>query len=139
VVIPGDGHRLMQFVYVNDLVHAMVRAMTESRAVGEAFNIGDPKTLTQVELVEKLGSPRHHPPGRRRRHGGAVLFRPILRPSAHHRKHRQSRAPPETKPTPFETGLKETYRWYTRNHKPRTTGFEFEDRLLGRAGSPASV
>ena len=22
--------------------------------------------------------------------------------------------------TPFETGLKETYRWYQRNHKPRT-------------------
>ena len=43
IIIPGDGHRLMQFVYVNDLVQAMVRAMEEPRAVGEAFNIGDPK------------------------------------------------------------------------------------------------
>jgi hypothetical protein len=34
------------------------------------------------------------------------------------------------KPTPFEVGLKETYRWYTRNHKPRTVGFEFDDKLL---------
>jgi hypothetical protein len=34
------------------------------------------------------------------------------------------------KPTPFEVGLKETYRWYTRNHKPRTAGFEFDDKLL---------
>ena len=43
--------------------------------------------------------------------------------------------------TPFEAGLKETYRWYTRNHKPRTAGFEFDDKALGlvRAGSPASV
>jgi nucleoside-diphosphate-sugar epimerase len=31
----------MQFVYVNDLVHAMIRSMEEPRAVGEAFNIGD--------------------------------------------------------------------------------------------------
>ena len=54
VIIPGDGHRLMQFVYVNDLVQAMVRAMVEPKAVGEAFNIGDPKPVTQVELVEKL-------------------------------------------------------------------------------------
>ena len=38
VVIPGDGHRLMQFAYVNDLVHAMMRSMEEPRAVGEAFN-----------------------------------------------------------------------------------------------------
>ena len=44
----------MQFVYVNDLVQAMLRAMEEPRAVGEAFNIGDTKPLTQVELVEKL-------------------------------------------------------------------------------------
>ena len=54
VIIPGDGHRLMQFAYVNDLVHAMIRSMDEPRAVGEAFNIGDTKPLTQVEVVEKL-------------------------------------------------------------------------------------
>jgi dTDP-D-glucose 4,6-dehydratase len=43
--------------------------------------------------------------------------------------------------TPFEDGLKETYRWYTRNHKARTAGFEFDDKLLGmvRASSPVSV
>ena len=44
----------MQFTYVNDLVTAMVKAADEPRAVGEAFNIGDPKPVTQVELVEKL-------------------------------------------------------------------------------------
>jgi hypothetical protein len=43
--------------------------------------------------------------------------------------------------TPFEAGLKDTYKWYTRNHKPRTSGFEFDDKLLAMAktGSPASV
>src|SRR5215472_2373562 len=54
VVIPGDGHRLMQFVYVDDLVNAMIRAMTEPRAEGEAFNIVDTKPLTQVEFVERM-------------------------------------------------------------------------------------
>src|SRR6185369_18007829 len=54
IIIPGDGHRLMQFVYVNDLVTAMIRSMDEPKAVGEAFNIGDPKPLTHAELVEKL-------------------------------------------------------------------------------------
>ncbi len=30
IIIPGDGHRLMQFVYVNDLVTAMVKSMDET-------------------------------------------------------------------------------------------------------------
>jgi hypothetical protein len=43
--------------------------------------------------------------------------------------------------TPFEIGLKETYRWYTRHHKPRTAGFEFDDKLLAmmRTESPSPV
>ena len=43
--------------------------------------------------------------------------------------------------TPFETGLKETYKWYLKNHKPRTAGFEFDDKVLAMAktGSPLSV
>jgi nucleoside-diphosphate-sugar epimerase len=51
IIIPGDGHRLMQFAYVNHLVLGMRKAMTEPRAVGEAFNVGDTKPLTQVELI----------------------------------------------------------------------------------------
>ena len=43
--------------------------------------------------------------------------------------------------TPFDAGLKETYRWYTRNHRPRTSGFDFDDKLLAmaKAGSTANV
>ena len=43
--------------------------------------------------------------------------------------------------TPFDVGLKETYRWYVRNHKPRTAGFDFDEKILSmvKSGSPASV
>ncbi len=104
MIIPGDGHRLMQFAYVNDLVHAMLRAMEEPRAVGEAFNIGDTKPLTQVEVVERLAkvanveprwsprSARHHRAGRRQRDGRALLFRRVLRSAPHHDEHRQGDA-----------------------------------------------
>ena len=37
------------------------------------------------------------------------------------------------RPTPFDAGLKETYRWYLRNQKPRTE-FSFEDKLLAQVG-----
>src|SRR5664280_3663417 len=62
IIIPGDGYRLMQFVYVRDLVDALVAALTEPRAEGEAFNIGDSKPLTQVELVERLAAAANSDP-----------------------------------------------------------------------------
>jgi 2'-hydroxyisoflavone reductase len=153
VIIPGDGHRLMQMVYVNDLVLAMVRSMTEPRALGQAFNIGDPKPVTQVELVEKLAKVANVEPTLVRiprdaimQAGGNAMEEPLYFGEYFD-------MPPITenigkvtrmlkfKLTPLEAGLKETYRWYTRNHKPRTSGFEFDDRLLAMAktGSPASV
>jgi 2'-hydroxyisoflavone reductase len=153
IIIPGDGYRLMQFAYVNDLVHAMVRSMEEPRAVGEAFNIGDPKPVTQFELVEKLAKVANTEATLARiprdlivQAGGNAMEEPYYFGEYFD-------LPPITenigkvtrmlkmKLTPFEAGLKETYRWYTRNHKPRTAGFEFDDKALGlaRAGSPASV
>ncbi|MGD0497858.1 MAG: SDR family oxidoreductase [Bryobacteraceae bacterium] len=153
IIIPGDGHRLMQFVYVRDLVLAMVRAMTEPRAVGEAFNIGDSKPLTQTELVEKLARAANVeaaltriPRDAIQAAGGNAMKEPYyfgeyfdLPPITEY----MGKVPRVLKVlmTPFQTGLKETYRWYVRNHKPRTAGFDFDDRLLGmvRAASPASV
>jgi nucleoside-diphosphate-sugar epimerase len=134
-------------------VYAMLRAMEEPRALGEAFNIGDPKPLTQVELVEKLAKTANVEPTLVRiprdtiaQTGGNVMDQPFYFGEYFD-------VPPITenigkvtrvlkmKLTPFEVGLKETYRWYTRNHKPRTAGFDFDDKLLAVAKtvSPASV
>ncbi|MGA9627488.1 MAG: SDR family oxidoreductase [Bryobacteraceae bacterium] len=153
IIIPGDGYRLMQFIYVNDLVEALIRAMTEPRAEGEAFNIGDSRPLTQVEFVEKLAKVANVEPALVRmprdiilQAGGNAMVEPFYFGEYYD-------VPPiteymgkvrrllKTTLTPFEIGLKETYRWYTRNHKPRTAGFEFDDKLLGmmRAASPVSV
>ena len=153
IIIPGDGHRLMQFVYVTDLVHALVRALEEPRATGEAFNIGDPKPVTQAEFVEKMAKTAgvdanlvRVPRDIITQAGGNAMEEPYYFGE-------YMDLPPITenigkvtrmlkmKLTPFEVGLKETFKWYTRNHKPRTGGFEFDDRLLAmaKAGSPASV
>ncbi len=153
VIIPGDGHRLMQFVYVNDLVQSLVRALDEPRAVGEAFNIGDSKPVTQAELVEKLAKVASVEPTLVRvprdiiaQAGGNAMEEPYYfgeyfdLPPITENMGKVTRLL-KVKMAPFETGLKETYRWYTRNHKPRTAGFDFDDRVLAlaKAGSPASV
>jgi nucleoside-diphosphate-sugar epimerase len=153
IIIPGDGHRLMQFVYVNDLVAAMIRSMEEPRAVGEAFNIGDSKPLTQAELVEKFARAANLeatlvrvPRDIIAQAGGNAMEEPFYFGEYYD-------LPPITenmgkvarllklKPTPFDVGLKETYKWYTRNHKPRTAGFDFDDKILAmvKTGSPAGV
>jgi nucleoside-diphosphate-sugar epimerase len=153
VIIPGDGYRLMQFVYVDDLVEAMLRAMVEPRAEGEAFNIGDAKPLAQVDVVERLAKAAgveatlaRVPRDVIQQAGGNAFDEPYYFGDYFD-------VPPITmymgkvarilkvKGTPFETGLKETYRWYTRNHKPRTAGFDFDDKLLAmaKAGAAAEV
>ncbi len=153
IIIPGDGHRLMQFVYVRDLVTALVRAMHEPRAAGEAFNIGDSKPLTHTELVERLAKTANVDPVMVRvprdiiaGAGGNAMDEPYYFgeyldvPPITENMGKAQRVL-KMKLTPFDAGLKETYRWYVRNHKPRTAGFEFDDRVMAmvRTSSPASV
>lgn len=147
IIIPGDGHRLMQFVYVKDLVRALGRAMEAPNAVGEAFNIGDSRPLTQVEVVQALASAASKSANIVRIPREAILQlggNPLGEPAyfAHY-----FDLPPITekmgktarvlgvRPTPFETGLKETWRWYLRNHKRPQSDFSFEDRLLDLAAA----
>ena len=52
IILPGDGRRLMQFVYVKDLVRSMLKAMVEPNAIGHAFNIANARPLSQMEAVE---------------------------------------------------------------------------------------
>ena len=46
----------MQFVYVKDLVAAMLKAVESPSVVGHAFNIANPRALTQAEFIELLAA-----------------------------------------------------------------------------------
>ena len=54
VSLPSEGHRLMQFIYVDDLVELAVKVMDLRNAVGHAFNTANPRAITQHELVVHL-------------------------------------------------------------------------------------
>jgi 2'-hydroxyisoflavone reductase len=147
IIIPGDGHRLMQFAYVKDLVRALVRAMEVPNAEGEAFNIGDSRPLTQAELVQALAAaanksvnlvrvPREtilqaggNPMGEPAYFGVYFDLPPITE------KMGKAARVLGVRPTPFEAGLKETWRWYLRNRKRAQPVFAFEDRLLDLAAA----
>jgi 2'-hydroxyisoflavone reductase len=145
VILPGDGHRLMQFVYIKDLVRACLRAMEEPDAAGEAFNVANEKPMTQAEFLQaivaasgKKGNIVRVPRERIVEAGGDPMGQPAYFGV-------YLDVPPITEvvvkakrilgfqPTPFDIGLKETYRWYLRNGKKSKIDYSFEDRLIEMA------
>jgi nucleoside-diphosphate-sugar epimerase len=146
IIIPGDGRRLMQFVYVKDLVAAALRAAEEPSAVGHAFNIANARPVTQTELVETLAEvagktpalvriPRTrllqaggHPMGPKLYYGMYYDLPPITQVVT------KAQRMLDFHPTDFHAGLKETYRWYLKHHEKNTLNYAFEDALLAEAG-----
>jgi 2'-hydroxyisoflavone reductase len=145
VIIPGDGNRLMQFVFVNDLVEACFNAMEKHTAPGRAFNVADEKPLTQVEVVNEFAKAIGKQPVIVRvpreilvRNGGNAFVPPLYFGQYYD-------VPPITEAvgrvkrvlnvslTPFATGLKETYRWYSKHASERKQDFSFEDKVIRQA------
>ena len=143
VIVPGDGSRLMQFVFVDDLVEACLRAAREPAAVGEAFNIADPRPVTQRELVLALaraagGEPRivHVPRDRIAALGGnpmgpdnlyfAVYFdMPPITQNIE-----KARRLLGFESTPLDAALRATYVWYREHHRKPAPDYGFEDKLI---------
>lgn len=151
IILPGDGGRLMQFVYIRDLIDAMLASMEESGAVGEAFNIGNTRPLTQLEVVRAFANAANKklelvriPRDRILEAGGNPMGEPAYFGVYFD-------LPPITEVigkvtrvlkirlTSFDTGLKETYRWYLRHHRNGHMRVDFEDKLIAMAGSPVTV
>lgn len=143
IILPSEGHRLMQFVYVKDLVELAVKAMELRNAVGHAFNTANPRPITQHELVLDLAKvagvkepqlvsiPREliH------RAGGQVMGEKLYFGSYYD-------VPAITqivtkaqrmlgfKPVEFVVAMKTTYRAYLKKRGFPRPDFSFEDGLL---------
>ncbi len=145
IILPGDGRRLMQFVYIKDLVRACLKVMDEPNAVGHAFNIANARPLSQAEAVEAFAKACHkpvtfvripreyilrvggHPMGPKLYFGTYYDVPPITLVTA------KAQRVLKFNPTEFAAGLKETYKWHQRhNHFPKPD-YSFEDALLAHA------
>jgi len=80
-VIVGSGHNRVPFVFVSDIVDALLLALDHPRAVGRAFNITNDQPLTQLELITAIAQdidaapPRLHVPYRLLYAAGATAER----------------------------------------------------------------
>src|ERR1700690_3013183 len=149
VILPGDGRRLMQFIYIKDLVTSCLAVMEEPNAMGHAFNIANPRAITQAEAVQAFADaagkkpPVVRVPRERVYHLGGHPMGPRLYFGFYFD------VPPITlivtkaqrviafKPTDLLAGLKETYRWYLRHHDRKEIDYAFEDRLMTPPAQPA--
>jgi nucleoside-diphosphate-sugar epimerase len=149
IILPGDGRRLMQFINIKDLVTACIKAIDVDDVEGHAFNIANPRPLTQVEAVEAFARaaskepsfvrwPRErilraggHPMGPKL-YFGYYFDMPAITVVVN-----KAQRVLKFKPVDFAVGLKETYRWYLRNSPFTKQDYSFEDSLIATA--PASA
>jgi UDP-glucose 4-epimerase len=54
ITIYGDGKQTRSFTYVSDAVRAIIGLAKKPEAVGEVFNIGNPRSVTIEELARKV-------------------------------------------------------------------------------------
>jgi UDP-glucose 4-epimerase len=106
-VIYGDGEQTRDFVFVQDVVSANLRAATKAGAVGKAFNIGTGSAITINRLwqqVAKLGGIEMPPEYREPRDGDIRHSVAAID---------QAREDLGFHPaTPFKEGLAKTYAWH---------------------------
>ncbi len=145
IIVPGDGRRLMQFVYVKDLVWACLKAAELPAAVGHAFNIANLRPVTQTEVVQALAAAAGKKPTmvrisrERIAHAGGNPFGPKLYFGYYYDLAPITQLVAKAQrmlgfqPADFLAGLKETYRWYARRTDHTARDYSFEDGLLNAA------
>jgi nucleoside-diphosphate-sugar epimerase len=145
IMVPEDGSTWMQFVYVKDLVEAMLRAAEAPGAAGQAYNIANAAPVTQLEAVRALGAAAgitpqvvFMPRERLLAAGGQVLVPPFyfgemfdLPPIT--QRIDKARWELGFEPRSFAAGLAETWAWY--REQPESSRLH---QALGLTLSPGS-
>ncbi len=146
IIVPGDGTRLMQFVYVHDYADAAIAAAESDNAVGRAYNVAEPEPITQRELVQALAeaagcaAPQMVSIERELLTKlGGNLFEPPFYFAQYYDMppitEDTSRAQSELgfRATPFIEGLRRTFAWYKNAERPEPD-FSFDDKALAAVG-----
>ena len=141
IIIPADGLSTMQWVHSQDVARAAILAAESDAAVGRAYNLANYPPVTQLEFVrllarvagteanlvhvareriQQLGGGTFAPPY----YFGAYLDIPPITVRAD-----RVREELGLELTPLEEGLRDTYRWYGRQDRPKPD-YSWEDEAL---------
>jgi 2'-hydroxyisoflavone reductase len=146
VILPSEGHRLMQFIYVHDLVDLAIKVIESRNTIGHAFNTSNARAITQHELLldlarvvdartpELIAVPREfvHRAGGRAMGSEKLYFGDYFDVPAITQIITKSQRMLAFKPTDFEQGLKATYKAYLAKRTFPKPDFTFEDEIFTR-------
>ena len=144
IIMPGNGLATLQWVYSRDVARAAILASENAAAVGHAYNLANYPAITQIDFVRLLARVAgteanlvHVPRERIEQLGGGVMTPPFyfgvyldvppitVLPD-------RVRSELGLELTPLEDGLRETFRWYEKQERPRPD-FSWEDEVLASA------
>ena len=141
IVLPDGGDAPMQWVFVDDLARACVRAIEVQAAPGHAFNVAHVEPLTQRSFVETLARtagvvPRFVSVPRSviaaaggQLVGESIYFGDYLDLPPYTSVVEKAARVLGVHPTSFEEALKQDFAWYTAQPR-RPAAYAFEDRLI---------
>ncbi|MBV8830969.1 MAG: NAD-dependent epimerase/dehydratase family protein [Acidobacteriaceae bacterium] len=148
VILPSEGHRLMQFICIDDLVDLCLKVIEQKNVIGHAFNTANPRAITQHELLHELAraagikEPKiiSIPRELIQRCGGQAIgerlyFGYYYDVPAITQIVTKAQRMLGFKPVDFATGLKNEYRAYLKKRPYPKPDFTFEDTLIHRFGS----
>ncbi len=142
ILIPDDGNRLMQFVFVGDIVRCCMRILERPDAVGHAFNLGERPPVTQLEAVRAFArADGREPeivfvPREKALAAGGTPMGPKLYFAEYYDVPSITMLTENMNQrlgiyaTPFEEGLRLTYEWWAANNPFPKPDYSFEDSLL---------
>lgn len=146
IILPGDGTRLMQFVFVKDYADAAIAAAERDVAVGRAYNVADSAPIAQRDLLDALAQAADCKPPEMvmierelLTELGGNLFQPPFYFAQYYDMpaitEDTTRARNELgfEATPFVEGLRQTFAWYQNTERPEPD-FRFDDKALAAAG-----
>jgi 2'-hydroxyisoflavone reductase len=141
IILPDGGTSPIQWVFVQDVAEACVRALEVDAAAGEAFNVAHREVQTQREFVETLGRAAGEKPEFAEipretitAAGGALLgptiyFGELLDLPPHTSAVDKVERVLGLTPTPLEKALRASFDWYMAQPQ-RAVDYTFEDGLL---------
>lgn len=142
VIVPGNGSRLMQFVYVDDLARAAILAADNDAASGRAYNIAHESPISQNDFVRALAqaagkTAKLAPTPRETLESlGGKVFKPpyyfaqYFDLPALTQDIGRARRELGFEPIAFGEGLGRAFEWYRKQTARPAADFSFDDRVL---------
>jgi len=107
ITVYGDGSQTRSFCYISDTIRGVIAAISNNKATGEVFNIGNPREISILELAEKIKGSIHS--------ASEIVFQPLPEDDPKRRKPSIEKARKKLKWQPdisLENGLKRTIEWF---------------------------